>query len=403
MASTVTLEKRARGSSIALPSIDSEDQISGRIPTYVYASVFASLCVVVGVIWDISWHKSIGRDGLLSPPHLSIYLGAVVAGLFSGFKVLKVTIAGTKKERAETVKFWGVFHGSLGALFCIWGAIAMLTSAPFDDWWHNTYGLDVKILSPPHTVLALGIMMIQFGALVSTLSQQNNAPAEGKRPIYNWLFIAASGLLVTSIFTISSEYLSRHDMHHSIFYQVSGLVFPVIMVAVAKASKLRWAATATAAVYTFIVAALVWILPLFPAEPLLGPIRNHITHYQAFEFPILLIVPAVLIDIVLQRHEKKNSWVLASLLGATFILSLVAVQWPFGDFMMSTGARNWFFGTESWYYGSSPDWEYRYAFGPWHSHSGWTLVKGLAIALVIATLSSRLGLSWGRWMSQVRR
>ncbi len=28
----------------------------------------------------------------------------------------------------------------------------MITSAPFDDWWHNAYGLDVKILSPPHVV-----------------------------------------------------------------------------------------------------------------------------------------------------------------------------------------------------------------------------------------------------------
>jgi len=32
----------------------------------------------------------------------------------------------------------------------------MLASAPFDDWWHNAYGLDVRIISPPHMVLAAG-------------------------------------------------------------------------------------------------------------------------------------------------------------------------------------------------------------------------------------------------------
>jgi len=32
----------------------------------------------------------------------------------------------------------------------------MLTSAPFDNWWHNAYGLDVKIVSLPHSILALG-------------------------------------------------------------------------------------------------------------------------------------------------------------------------------------------------------------------------------------------------------
>ena len=58
-------------------------------------------------------------------------------------------------------------------MFCVWGAIAMLTSAPFDDWWHNTYGLDVTILSPPHTVLLLGMVGIQFGAMVSVMAIQN--------------------------------------------------------------------------------------------------------------------------------------------------------------------------------------------------------------------------------------
>ena len=33
----------------------------------------------------------------------------------------------------------------LGAFMCGWGALAMLTSAPFDNWWHEAYGLDVKV------------------------------------------------------------------------------------------------------------------------------------------------------------------------------------------------------------------------------------------------------------------
>lgn len=379
--------------------------VSSRVPTYVLASVFASLCIIVGLIWDISWHTSIGRDGLLSPPHLVIYLGAVISGVFSGFKVLKITFAGTLEERNSTVKFWGIFYGSLGALFCIWGAIAMLTSAPFDDWWHNTYGLDVQILSPPHTVLALGIGMIQFGAMISTLSLQNKIKETegGSTYFLKILFILASGLLLVSIFTISSEYLSRHDMHDSMFYQVAGLVFPVFLVAVARSSKFKWAATSTAIVYFFVLAAMVWVLPLFPAEPLLGPIRNHITHYQAFNFPLLLVIPAIFIDFIMNRYEHLNSWLLALALGLVFVISLFLVQWPLGDFFMSPYARNWFFGTESWYFGNSPDWEYRYAFRPWQSHSGLVLVKGILIAMFVAFLSSRLGLVWGNWMKKVQR
>src|SRR5215510_3410314 len=143
------------------------------IPVYLYITVLASFSIMVGLIWDISWHMSIGRDGLFSAPHLAIYLGGVTAGLFSGYNVLRLTFAGTLEEKSRSVKFWGIFYGSLGNLFCIWGAIAMLTSAPFDDWWHNTYGLDVTILSPPHTVLLLGMITIQFGAIISVLAHQN--------------------------------------------------------------------------------------------------------------------------------------------------------------------------------------------------------------------------------------
>ena len=56
-----------------------------------------------------------------------------------------------------------------------WGGIAMLASAPFDDWWHGAYGLDVKILSPPHVVLASGVTAIQAGTLILILGAMNRA------------------------------------------------------------------------------------------------------------------------------------------------------------------------------------------------------------------------------------
>src|SRR6187431_989666 len=172
-----------------------ETQVSkSLVPFYLYAVVLASLSIMIGLIWDISWHMSIGRDGLFSAPHLAIYLGGVTAGLFSGYRVLKITFAGTPFERAKTVKFWGIFHASLGNLFCIWGAIAMITSAPFDDWWHNSYGLDVTILSPPHTVLLLGMITIQFGAIISVLAYQNLQVSQALvSRSFNMLFALSAG------------------------------------------------------------------------------------------------------------------------------------------------------------------------------------------------------------------
>src|SRR5690348_7617332 len=107
------------------------------IPWNVWAVLFASTCVVIGVIWDISWHRTIGRDTFWTPAHMAIYLGGVVAGCSCGWLVLKTTFAGTPEQRDQGVSFWHWFRGPLGAWVCIWGAFAMITSAPFDDWWHN--------------------------------------------------------------------------------------------------------------------------------------------------------------------------------------------------------------------------------------------------------------------------
>ncbi len=374
-----------------------------KAPIYLYATVLSSLSIIIGLIWDISWHMSIGRDGLLSAPHLAIYLGGVVAGLFSGYRVLQITIAGTAYERSKAVKFWGIFYGSLGNLFCIWGAIAMLTSAPFDDWWHNTYGLDVTILSPPHTVLLLGMITIQFGAMTSVLAYQNLQASSGTvTRSFNVLFALSSGFVLCMIYAMASEYLSRHDMHGVLFYQVASVLFPLFLIAFSVSSKSRWGATQAALVYTVFMMVISWILPLFPATPRLGPVLNPVTSFQPFDFPLLIIIPALAIDWITQHYTQLHVWVRTLMYAIAFLVLMFGIQWPFGDLLMASHGH-WFFATSKWYFGSSPDWEYRYAYAPYMISSGTALVKGLGIALVIAIISSRTGLAWGNWMKRIVR
>lgn len=383
------------------------------IPTYVYAVVFSSLCVITGLIWDICWHLSIGRDGLFSPPHLVIYVGAVVSGLFSGFEVLRNTFAGSEAEKSQRVKVWGFFYSSLGALFCIWGALAMLTSAPFDDWWHNTYGLDVTILSPPHTVLALGIIGVQFGAIVSVLAIKNQTDylftgrdetKKMRQRVLFGLFILSAGFLLTMWFTLLSEEIDRMASHTATYYQISAAAFPFLLLAFGRAFPRRWTITWVTAVYSLILLLTLWIIPLFPAEPKLGPILNHIDHYNGFEFPLLLIIPALALDYARNYFAHWNDWKQAVLLGFIFLSVFFVVQWFFGAFLLeSPYARNWFFGSHYWYFGSSPDWEYRYKFAPWGTQTTAQLTKGLGIALILSIVSTRIGLAWGRWMQNIQR
>jgi cytochrome bd-type quinol oxidase subunit 2 len=381
---------------------------SATVPTYVYAVVFASFCIVMGLLWDIMWHMSIGRDGLFSAPHLVIYVGALVSGLFSGYQILSMTFQKNHPDRPRSVRFWGIFYGSLGAMFCVWGALAMLTSAPFDDWWHNTYGLDVKILTPPHSVLAAGIMMAQFGAMIGVLALQNTT-SERSNPLLaarsRVLFVLAAGFLLTILYVLMSESLSRLASHHTSYYTIAAIIFPIFLMAVGRSSAVRYPITAVAAVYMVCLLLPSWVLQFIPATPKLGPVLNPITHYQTFFFPLLLVIPAFALDVVNRRFANRlNDWWLAAIAGLVFLLVLLAVQWPFGAFLVeSPYARNGFFLSESLPYNRDPNGEFRYKFNPRFYQTTLQFALGFGKALLIAMVSARIGLWWGSWMKRVVR
>ena len=85
------------------------------LPWHVSAMLLGSTSIIVGLLWDISWHRTIGRDTFWTPAHMAIYLGGVLAGLSCGWLALSTTFAGTPAERAAAVRFWG-FRAPLGRL-----------------------------------------------------------------------------------------------------------------------------------------------------------------------------------------------------------------------------------------------------------------------------------------------
>ena len=65
---------------------------------------------------------------------------------------------------------------------------------------------------------------------------------------------------------------------------MAALIAPILMAAIAAATKHPWAVTITTAIYTATHLAFTWILPLFPAEPKLGPVYQKITHLDPAGF-----------------------------------------------------------------------------------------------------------------------
>jgi hypothetical protein len=377
------------------------------VPIYAWAVLAGGTAICIGILWDISWHRTIGRDTFWTPAHLAIYCGGLLGGLTCGWLVLRTTFLGSPQEQAATVRVWG-FRGPLGAWVTIWGALAMVTSAPFDNWWHDAYGVDVKILSPPHTVLALGMWATVLGALILILREQNLAPPGQPEP-GRLLFLYSSGLLLVMASVFLIEHSWPNQQRTSLFYQMSAATFPLYLLGMARASKFRWGATWIALVYMGIVAVMAWVLPLFPGQPRLGPIRNPVTHFVPLPFPLLLVVPAAGVDLVRcwigHGRGRWWDWFLVFAAASVFLGLFILTQWFFAAFLISPSAANWFFASDrDWGYREGPgDWHWKFWSEAFPDRNPPLNVKGVFVALLCCLAASRVGLWLGNWMARVRR
>jgi len=343
-----------------------------------------------------------------------------MGGCVGGWLAIRDTFLTGGQRQPAAVRLFGA-RAPLGAWVAIWGAVAMLTSAPFDDWWHNAYGLDVKIVSPPHTVLGLGMLGISLGALLLVLARQNrnnNAvagelvlPAEAETDrAGGGLFAYMGGIFLALGAVFTMEFTFPNLQHTALFYKVCALTFPIRLVALGRAGRLSWPATRAAAVFLALDGLMIWTLPLFPAQPKLAPIFNPVTHMVPPPFPVLLIFPALAIDYCLYKARDFRGWwrgvAFSVLLGGVFLGVVIAVQWFFAKFLLSPAADNWFFaGNRYWGYGSGPgEWRSRF----WRVDAGrpdadLISLRGLAFTWLLASISSWIGLVWGGWMRKVQR
>lgn len=370
------------------------------IPWYLWAGLLAATSAVVGVHWDISWHRSIGRDTFWTPAHIAIYFCGVLAGLSGAWVALSNTFGKAGARAAAMVRIWG-FRAPLGVFLCIWGAVTMIASAPFDDWWHYAYGLDVKIISPPHTVLAIGLMMIELGAMLGVLGEMNRAAA-ARRRLLEWMYLYGAAMLFLTAQVFIMEYAFPNNQHSSQFFRVTAGVSSLMLAGVARACGKRWAATIVTGIYSLVLILFILILPLFPAEPKLGPVFHPVKFFIPPHFPLLLVFPALAVDWLVKRFEDLNRWALAAVAGTAFLLVYVAVQWPFADFMMTPAARNRFFGAHYMSYMVPPtSFVGRYLFFPPEPQRDFLV--GMGWALVLAIASTRFSLGWGDWMRKIQR
>ena len=357
---------------------------------------------LVGGNWDFAWHRSIGRDTFWTPPHILVQMAGLLVGIASAYTILTTTLAGNNSRAREASVHVLGFYAPVGAFIAFWGSLAMVASAPFDNWWHNAYGLDVQFITPPHGLLSMGYFAAQIGAMAWTASMINRSD-KALQGRLAWLLLTVGSICVTLLSVMIMPLTLRVYMHTATCYLAVALFIPSMMIAAGWGSTFKWGCTMVGVVYTGIELLSEWLLPLFPAQPKLGPVYHNVTHLMPLQFPLLLIVPAFVADLVLHRLERRSSWIKAAWVGPAFVLSFLAAQWPFANFLMVPASRNWVFGTAYFAYFDPAGFLYdSYQFRVAEKTSA-AFVLTLVVALVFSVVTTRIGLEWGDWMRRVRR
>jgi hypothetical protein len=351
----------------------------------------STAALTVGLIWDLSWDMSFGRDSFWSPPHVTVNAGGLAAAAVAVWWAIKASRGG----QAAAVS-WGRVRMPLGAALVLWGSAAMLAAGALELAWSRAYGMAIGAWTPPQVLFTAAVSVLQAGVLLAAASRAATGP--------RCAVPCAAGLALTFAALALSPYSLPNLQHTALFFLLSSAVFPLLLAWASRTRALRLTATAAAAVYTAILCVMVWVLPFVPAHALIGPVFEKVDHMVPPRFPLLLLVPAFLFDRFAGGAPKPadGAWPKAVVLGVVFVAAFVLLQWNFAAFLLSPASDNGFFA------GGGRHWPFYVDIGEerrqfWDVPSDGLTVATAAACTVAAVLAARVGLALGRYAERLRR
>lgn len=207
-----------------------------------------SVAALLATYWDDSWHTDKGRDEFAIPPHLLLYGGVLLASLaVAAWGLLAWRRAG-----------WGVrglrvVLAEPALLLAGLGGGTTLASGPIDAAWHEAFGRDAVLWSPPHLTAVLGTLGLSVG-LLAGLRDVPGRLARAAR------LLAAAGVIGTLQVPVL-EYDSDVPQFSVLwFLPVAALGVCVAVALLDDLMPERWEATSAAAAYTVLRVATVGFL-----------------------------------------------------------------------------------------------------------------------------------------------
>ncbi len=148
---------------------------------YFLISIGVSL-QIGGSNWDIVWHGVKNVESFLTPPHTVIYTGVALAIGSIVFRLIYFPVLAIKNNSIPKLSIFFNIVKSQSELFpfpiklAFIGVSLQLMAGPFDFWWHNNFGFD-GLLSPPHAVLATGMLIAALGGLIGVIKHYKDNPS----------------------------------------------------------------------------------------------------------------------------------------------------------------------------------------------------------------------------------
>lgn len=162
-------------------------------------SIYGLAVAGYGFYTDVAWHVALGRDDdLFTAPHTAILSGLVLIAIapLAGAAVATAERVPSELRPARLRVPW-----SLVPLAVL--GVAAVSGFPIDELWHNQFGVDVTMWSPPHLIM---ILAASFSGLASwlVLADAGVRPTDGA-----WargLHVVTAALTLQGLSSVQGEF-----------------------------------------------------------------------------------------------------------------------------------------------------------------------------------------------------
>lgn len=274
------------------------------------------LIAVLGLYWDVAWHIDYGRDrgSLFTPSHVMILVGLGGVIFAAAIATLFVNLDGAKtgfRVGRLTIPWSAVLLTALGS-----GSVAAF---PFDNLWHEAYGLDVTLWSPTHLQLLGGGVLATLALWLMTAEA---LPFAKPKRLGRGIHALVGGAALVGLTTFQGEFEFGVPQFQALYLPVLITVAGAFTLVLARIALGRWGAVKV--VINFLV------IKTFLAA-VVGGALGHTTPLFALYLPSALAVEVAGWYLGTGRRLRfaLGAGALVGTVGLVGELAWVSLAWPF--------------------------------------------------------------------------